>query len=552
MAINYYITKDLAFTTSAGYNNTETNDFAETTIASQDPNSTTQVVGSSVYTTNKVYNWIVEPQLRYSRLISKGSFNATAGLSYQVNATQYQEIHGQNYTSDVFLKSLSLAPQLQEFDGYQQYKYLAAYAILNYTWEQKYVINFNGRRDGSSRFGPGSQFGNFGSVGWAWLADQEKFIKNFLPSFFSTVKFHGSYGLTGSDNVANYSFLSQYGNASLVSSVYNGVTAIVPLIDPNSNFHWQVNKKLELGFNLGLFHDDVTLGLAWYRDRCNNQLLDFPIPALTGFTSVVANTPANVQNTGLEFTFGYNIHSGVFNTSLNLDFSINHNKLLSYPNLAQSPYAKTLKIGQDIQNTYIFKYTGVDPLTGLYTVEDHDHNGITTPTTGSPSLNPDQYLVFNLNHKFNIGLNPNFSYKNISLSFSIYIVKQQGRELLSDGTSFSNVPLVFYQNHWQYPGQKGAIYSGLVVDVNNNNNELVQSSDFGYEDASFIRLQNLSVAYDVPERVAKKVGLKGLSFHATSYRLFTFTRYNGLDPELQSDSGEPLKQTVSFGVSATF
>ncbi len=116
------------------------------------------------------------------------------------------------------MKSFNNASTRTITEGYKQYKYVSAAAILNYVWDNKYIINLNLKRDGSSRFGPGKQFGNFASAGVAWIASDEKWLKDLLPEWFSFIKFRGSVGSTGSDNIGDYEYLSRWGAATVEPS----------------------------------------------------------------------------------------------------------------------------------------------------------------------------------------------------------------------------------------------------------------------------------------------------------------------------------------------
>src|SRR5690606_10326505 len=142
-----------------------------------------------------------------------------------------------------------------------------------------YILNLTGRRDGSSRFGPGRQFGNFGAVGVAWLFSEEPFLKN--SSFISFGKLRGSYGTTGSDNIGDYQFMGTY---TVTGDDYNGVSTLAPSGIANPLFGWEVNKKLEVGLELCLFKNRVSLNTSWYRNRSSNQLIGLPLAATTGFS----------------------------------------------------------------------------------------------------------------------------------------------------------------------------------------------------------------------------------------------------------------------------
>ncbi len=169
---------------------------------------------------------------------------------------------------------------------------------INYEWQSKYFLNLNFRRDGSSRFGPGKQFGNFGSIGAAWVFTNEKFISNNL-SFLSFGKLRASYGTTGNDQIGDYQFLNTYASSGLA---YQGITGLEPTRLYNPEFGWEKSTKIEVALETGFLRDRIFLTTAFYRNQSANQLVGIPLPGTTGFTSINANLDATVQNQGLEIT----------------------------------------------------------------------------------------------------------------------------------------------------------------------------------------------------------------------------------------------------------
>src|SRR5258708_864925 len=193
-----------------GYNNTEVHNASLFPIAGQDPAG--NPTGSTEFGENRNNNWIIEPQLNYRRFIGAGKLDILLGGSEQSTLTDGTSQFGFGYTNDAFIRTIANAPVVFNGENYAQYKYAAGFGSINYNWASKYILDLNVRRDGSSRFGPGSQFGNFGSVGAAWIASEENWVKKALPAAISFVKVRGSYGITGSDAVGDYQYLSQWSN----------------------------------------------------------------------------------------------------------------------------------------------------------------------------------------------------------------------------------------------------------------------------------------------------------------------------------------------------
>jgi TonB-linked SusC/RagA family outer membrane protein len=552
LVIGYELIRGLQASVSFGYNVGQSNQVSVNPIASQNPLFNPQgtlSLGNSLNT-----NWIVEPQATYTATISKGKLTILAGASSSQNNTNAVQVIGTGYLSDLLINSIASAPSIVASNYTGDYRYFGGFARATYNWENKYLVNLNARRDGSSRFGPGKQYGNFGSVGGAWIASEEPWMKNVLPSFVSLFKLRGSYGITGSDAVPNYSYLSQYSSSSRLQP-YDGQSTLLPVINPNPNFRWQSNKKLEGAINLGLLQDRVDIQAAWYRDRTGNQLVPFPTPLFTGFGSVIENSPALVQNSGWEFTTSANlVKTNKFNWTVNFNIAINRNKLVAYPNFSQSPFTALLKVGQPLNISNVLHYTGVDPQTGLYTYLDKNHDGQINWNPGQ--VNDDSYPLV-LAPKFFGGVGMNFSYASLNVSFFFNYKNQKGQNSYfytasgSPGNVNVNQPAAILGKQWQYPGDDQATIAKFTPTALYSNN-LFARSDGTFTDASFFRLSNLSVSYGLPSYYLKKVGVQGCSLFFHTNNLFIITKYKGLDPETQNFGELPPVKIIVGGINFTF
>jgi len=555
LSLAYTIIKGLVARANIGYNTSQTNQTSFRPIAAQDPTgSSVKPTGSALFGNTQVNNWIIEPQLEYNGLLGKGVFNALAGATAQANNTRGLTVTGSGYTDDALLKSISNALTITASENTGKYKYTGVFARFGYRLANKYIINLNGRRDGSSRFGPGSRFGNFGSVGAAWIVSEENAVKKLLPSVVSFIKLRGSYGITGSDAVGDYQYLSQWGNLSPQIGAYNGVSPLTAQLQANPEFHWQVNKKLEAALDLGFMEDRINLSFAWYRNRCNNQLISFPTASFTGFINVVANSPANVQNTGLEFTLNAKLVSGK-NFSWMADFNIgmNRNKLVSYPKIEQSPYWTNYRIGESLDNRYVYNYTGIDPLTGQFTYTDYNHDGKITANEFVPKATStdDRYVIVNQAPKFSGGFNNVFNYKNLHVSAVFTFSKQSGTSALYGYGGTSNMSKYQYEHRWSYPGQTNALTPRLTT--NTVSSDLNFSSSNGYwADASYIRLRTVAVSYSLPQRWVHKAGMTGLAVTFNAQNIFVITKYKGIDPEIFNFGSMPASRTITAGLSCSF
>jgi hypothetical protein len=467
-----------------------------------------------------------------------------AGSTVQENVTEGLYIVGFGYSNDALLRTISNATSQYSSDNYGQYHYAALFGRLNYNYENKYVVNLTGRRDGSSNFGPGHQFGNFASIGAAWIFTEENWMKNNL-AFLSFGKFRGSYGTTGNDGPP-YAYLTRWSSNGLLP--YSGIQPLEPTQHANPNYEWQVNKKLEGAIDLGFFKDRLNLSVVYYRNRVGNQLVPYPTPEFTGFTSVTANSPALVQNDGWEFSSNITIlKNKKLRWTFNVNGAINRNRLLAYPNLSLSPYANVYVIGQSLNNIKLLHSTGVDPQTGQYTFKDKNHDGVINP---NPGINSD-LCNFNLSPKFTGGFGTALSYKRLQLSLFFNVIKQIGINALSNlyPGSLKNMPTSVLAR-WQKPGDITNVARFTTEPTTSDENFSI--SDGTYTDASFIRLQNVSLTYSLAESLTKKMGISGSNLFVHAENLFVITKYKGIDPETQNFGGMPPARVIVGGISFNF
>lgn len=538
--LSYKVLPDLEFKTSLGYNDTGLRENRTIPSTMYNPAFGITSANSVLFlNTGTRSSWIAEPQLNWSKQWLGHTFNILLGATFQTQKSDRLSLMGRGYVSDNLIQSIGAAVTVQVTENQiSEYKYQAQYGRINYIFQDKYILNLTGRRDGSSRFGPGNRFANFGAVGAAWLFSKENFIKDNL-SWISFGKIRASYGTAGSDQIGDYQFLDTY---SISGRNYNGVTGLQPTRLFNPNFGWETNKKLELAAELGFLDEKVFLTAVWYRNRTSNQLVGIPLPATTGFPLLQANLDASIQNTGLEIEFrSVNYKNKDFSWVSAFNITLPKNKLLRFDGLEGSPYANTYIIGESVRIQKGYKYLGIDPATGTYQFEDYDNDGRIT------SL--DRQYISDLSQKWFGGLNNQISYKNLELNFLFQFVKQNGRNYLySTGVSGAMINMPVYAlNHWPDNGVNSEIQ---VYTTGVNSNALnayfrYKDSNAVISDASFIRLKSINLSYKIPSIGSGK-------FSGTIYlqgqNLLTFTKYKGADPENQSILYLPPLRQYTLGI----
>ncbi|WP_183562553.1 SusC/RagA family TonB-linked outer membrane protein [Mucilaginibacter sp. SP1R1] len=548
LQLSYKILPSLLFKVSAGYNTFKTDEVSIIPQSSIDPYVASYTPASSAFSNTSLSSWIIEPQLSYTKSISKGSLNVLIGGTFQEKKMKSNVIQATNFSSDLLLNNPAAAGLVTADIEQSLYHYEAVFGRVNYDWQGKYILNATFRRDGSSRFGPNKQFANFGAFGAGWIFSDEPIIQRHLP-FLSFGKLRASYGITGNDQIGDYNYLSLYQNTGIT---YNGSPTLSPAKLYNPDYRWQTNKKAEIGIELGWLRDRLFFTASYYRERSSNQLVNYPLPTQTGFQNVVMNLPALVQNSGIELVLNTkNVNQKNFKWTTSLNATIPRNKLLSFPGLASTSYRSIYVVGQPLSVIYGFKYLGVNPQTGVYNFQDVNNDG---------KLNASDYQPLgNLNPKYYGGVSNTITVRQFQLDFLFEFKKQMGRNYLAQ--LFNNFPgIVANQptivlNRWQQPGDISTVQQ---YTAGNNQAAIIAAntqlniSNGIYGDASYIRLKNVALAYHLPESFLKHLGITGGKVYINAQNVLTITKYKGLDPETQNFYVLPPLRTIAAGLQLSF
>lgn len=533
LELTYKFANSFLFKTNLGYNELTSNEIIKMPKRSYNPKNWEYVSHRSIHSESNRNSWIIEPQLAYQNNIGTGKLDALIGITFQHSENDRLLMNADGYVSESMIGNLASAEKtIANTNEEIAYKYHAVFARIGYNWNEKYFLNLTGRRDGSSRFGANKRFANFGAIGGAWIFSEEPFIKNH-NSILSFGKLRGSYGITGSDQIGDYGYMDTYASTRAPGGLY-------PTQLTNPDYSWEENKKLEAAMDVGLFRDRIRLGISWYRNRSSNQLVGYPLPSLTGFSSVQANLPATVQNTGWELELATNnIQSNKLHWQTFINLTIPKNELLEFPNIEQTSYANQYRLGHPLNIKLLYQYDGIDPNTGLYKMVDANQDG---------KLDyKDQIVIQNRGRKYYAGINNSIGYKGISLQFLWEFVKQE-----SSKNSF-------------FPGFIGN-YQKNILDALKEDSELqmisqsvesyiaysqVINSTFYIEDTSFLRLKTVSLSYNLPTPILNSIGITAGKLFLNAHNLITLTNYKGLDPQ-SIGNNLPVLRTISCGLQLNF
>lgn len=533
--LSYTIARGLILSTSLGFSKLTSDDKVKTPSTAASPTATTNS-RRATFVDNSRNSWIVEPQLSYSRVFKGHRINALAGTTFQSALSSTMSANGSQYPSDGLLNSIDGAQTKTYSSNKSEYRYTAVFMRIGYDWKNKYLLNLTSRRDGSSRFGPGKQFGNFGSVGAGWVFSQEKFIRENL-AFISFGKIRTSYGITGNDQIGDYNFLDRY---SIPTNSYQGIN-LIPSALFNPDYRWESTRKAEIGFELGLFDDKITLEAGRYWNRSSNQLVQYALPYTTGFPAVLANFDAVIDNTGWEVVIKTdNIKRKNFQWSSSVNLSIPKNRLTKYDDIENSSYAGLYAVGQSLAIQRLYTWNGVNPQTGLHEVADLNNDGVINSS--------DQKFMKPRERQYYGGIINTIRSKGLELSFLLQGSKGIDFGFLNSnlaGNSVTNQPAEVL-TRWRKNGDITAVgrYSSIFSNVYSSQ---VWYSDLNTKEVFFLRLKTVSLSYTIPKNVFGKKIYADVQFFLQGQNLFTITNFKQvLDPETKNEL-PPLK-IYTFGI----
>jgi len=526
-----------------------TNEIGKTLLLASDP--PTQLAAGALaravaYSYSTIETWIVEPQVRYNLPVKSNKLEVLVGSTIQKSNSDGFSLFGSGYNSDALLDDIHSAATVTLGPSTSSvYKYNALFSRVNINHSDKYILNLSVRRDGSSRFGSSSQFHNFYSAGAAWIFSQEAFFKDKLE-FLSFGKVRGSYGTTGNDQIPDYRYLNLYTTFN-AGVPYQLTTGLLPSGIPNPYLQWEETKKIQVGMELGFIKNRIFLVVNYTHNRSSNQLLSIELPSIAGFGSIPANLPATVQNTDIEVSLStINVKTDKFSWNTNINLTIPRNKLLAYYGTIPS----NLSIGQPVTITKAFHFAGVDSATGVYQFYN-SHGG----RTSTPNSLTDKTQIVNTDAPiFYGGVQNSIRYKRFQLDFLFQFVKQIaanysfGRRI--PGVANTNQP-IYVLKRWQKPGDIASIQRYTSNRKLNNTFSAMATSDAAYSDASFIRLKNVFISFEMPEKVLRNLHSQGVRIFLQGQNLFTITSYKGLDPQTGNTS-LPLLRVLTGGLQVEF
>lgn len=501
--------------------------------------------------TNNYFNYI-------KTFAKKHEIDATLGMSYQKFEQEFSSVSGEDFPVED-LQTLASAGRITDGTTTKDESAIVSYfARANYKLDNKYLLSASARIDGSSRFGKNNRYGLFPAFSAGWILSEEKFLSS--SKLISFLKLRASFGINGNDQIGNFNHLGLFG-----AGKYNNVSGLNPTQLPNPDLTWERNVQTDIGVDFGLWGNRLSGEIDYYVRKTDDLLYNVPVPGTSGFTTQLVNI-GSMENKGFEFVLNStNIKKGSFTWSSSFNLAKNSNKITKLDGDQtiipgnDGRFLNSLLVGQPIGVFYGPKFAGADPANGdaLYYLEDgktttNDYNDAAPFVVGDP--NPDWIG----------GLNNTFSYKGIELSVLFQGVF--GNQIQNGAGGFMSASFDWFDNQtrdqlnrWQKPGDITNVPQ-LRLGYGNG----INASSRYVEDGSYVRLKNVTLAYNIPPSLLSKIKIRSARVYVTGINLATFTDYTGWDPEVNTDYragnrnqgsdfyAAPQIKSLTFGINLGF
>ena len=432
------------------------------------------------------------------------------------------------------------------YDGLTQTAMVSFFGVAEYSYDGRYYIKGSLRTDGSSKFGPDRRWGTFWAASASWNIHNEAFMQD-IKNVLNVLKLRYSYGVNGNDNIAAYAHYGLYSDI-----VYNGITGQLPSQLQNRKLTWETNKTHNIGVDFRLF-DRLSGSIDWYTRRTEDMLIASPLPYTTGFSSQAQNV-GQIRNSGIEAQLDADIfNTNDFKWSAGVNFAANRSKVLELAP-GQDFMGTSLRyvVGEQLYTYWLYDYAGVNPQNGdalwrneegLLTENSQEARRI---NAGSPEP------------LWTGGFNTELSWKGLSLGIQLEArygnkVLNQDRSLFeSDGYYGDQNIWKGALNYWKQPGDMNV----LPKPVYNNSSNSMQTSTRYLEDGSYLRIKDITLAYNLPSKWTKKALMSGVRIYASALNLYTFHNMNYWDPEHGTTGATvisyPMTRSMIVGVDITF
>ncbi len=478
------------------------------------------------------------------------SVSVLAGQEAQMYRASYLSGESPNFNPDIPYPTTSTQEDDVVDYGESEWTMLSFFGLFDYNYNSRYYLQSSVRMDGSSRFGEDSKWGTFWSVGGSWNIHNESFISdNNISSWLNRAKLRVSYGVNGNNAIGNY---RQWGLYSSVQT--NGSSGMAPSQLGNPDLSWELNKTWNVGMDITLF-DRLDIIFDVYERKTEDMLLDDQLSRTTGFSYIMRNV-GSMKNTGQELAISYDIvKQDELKVTLGANVAHNTSEILDLAGEDEIGTYRVYKVGSTLYTFKLRDYAGVNPVNGeaLWRDEEglltNDYSKAREIYCGSPEPKYVGGGFLDASWK-GFSLLGNFDWK----SGLVVDVMNEGRYLRSDGYNWVGNHMNTSLDYWKEPGDITETPKPMVG--NSSNSNAFTSTRF-LEKGDYLRIKEVTLAYNLPQSLMKKSGfLKSAKVYASAYNLYTFHSLNSFDPE-RGNNGHayaiyPTAKTFIGGVELNF
>lgn len=560
-------------------------------LATQGKNITQSSVFSNMH---RGFTWQVENTLTFTKTFDD-KHNLTVLLGQSAKEYTLRELYGDDYdlletNPDKANINSAIADRDEErvaggTGGFSNQTLASYFGRIDYNFDERYMIQATVRRDGSSNFGPNHKWAVFPSVSLGWNVTNEAFMDS-RPDWFSNLKLRASWGKNGNERIGQFRYTSlmdggqnyYFGSGDNATMQYGSSPSKIA----NPNVKWEESEQLDLGFESRFFNNSLTFGFDYFKKKTNGMLMDQPIPAYVGKGAPIANA-GDMQNWGLEFESTYKLKINDFSFNVGANASYLNNKLIKLGNASgEAIYADAgaSGVGSYVKGRngevypyfYGYKTGGIlqnqqqaDEYNSKYGEKAQPGDVIFLDIAGEKSNTPDGKITDADKTKigkgmpdWTFGLSLGADWKGFDLN--LFFQGTAGNDVF-DFSQRGDIQAMnrpsWMLDRWIGEGTSNKIPRMTAVNPNRN----WRSSDLYIKDGSYVRLKTIQLGYSLPTSLLEKASLQRLRLFVTAENLFTFTSYDGFDPEIAAgdyfnigvDKGiYPQSRTISVGANLTF
>lgn len=533
--------------------------------------------------------WLNDNTLNFNRSLGKNHrISALAGFGLQRSRTDFLQASGNTAGSNI-ITTLAVATINIPTNFISEWRLLSYFGRVNYSFKDKYVVEASFRSDGSSRFGENRRYGLFPAASVAWRVIEERFMEN-LP-VVSDLKLRGGIGVTGNqEGLENFGALTRYGTGRN----YDGRPGISQANVPNPNLGWESTTTTNIGVDLGLFDNRLNLSADAYVKQTDDLLFTRQLPWTSGFDNIPNENVGSLENRGVELALNARVLDGAFKWTLDFNIAFNRNKITDLPvngsagsdlifklpdaYSSEGPYS-IYRVGQPVGTFYGYQFNGIFVNDEQVPTNLKDQTGNSAfqnyrggypiwtdgDNNGAFDRQFDRFVIGNALPKHTGGFTNTFNYKGLELtaffnwSYGNQIYNMTRAVLTNMADDFNQSTEVLQR--WRNPGDQTQVPLAMYRANSFQGNSFTDASSRYIEDGSFLRLRNLTLAYNFPRTLLKNQSLR---VYVSGQNLWTITNYQGFDPESQNTGGgliptlgvdyltQPLPRVVMFGLNFGF